>query len=168
MVYSTKYIPISLSLLHTIFQIISFSSSSLCLSGAVALLAKFCLDRFCHSLIVRQQFCSSPLQNQISSTTKGFIHKRRRYLKGGKWARSQHFLNICRLIIKVKMLTKWWWGLTKTSLKIFKHYMLKPSFSIIKDDKAKDRAGVGVGDKPPPPNYGRSINPNLTQFLYFI
>ena len=28
----------------------------------------------------------------------------------------------------------------KTSLKIFKHYKLKPSFSIIKDDKAKDFA----------------------------
>ena len=34
----------------------------------------------------------------------------------------------------------------KTSLKIFKHYKLKPSFSIIKDEKAKGR--VGVGDKP--------------------
>ena len=77
-----QHIPINLSLLHTIFQMISFNSSSLCLSGAaVALLAKFCLDRFCHSLIVRQQFCSSPLQNQISSTTKGHIYKRRRYLK---------------------------------------------------------------------------------------
>ena len=31
----------------------------------------------------------------------------------GKWARSQHFLNICWLIITVKMLTKWWWGLDK-------------------------------------------------------
>jgi hypothetical protein len=53
-----------------------------------------------------------------------------------------------------------------TSLKIFKHYKLKPSFSIIKDDNAKDRAGVG--DKPPPPNFGRLIWSNLTQFLYFI
>ena len=33
----------------------------------------------------------------------------------------------------------------QTSLKIFKHYKLKPSFSIIKDEKDK----VGVGDKPP-------------------
>ena len=33
------------------------------------------------------------------------------------------------------------------SLKIFKHYKLKPSFSRIKDNKAKDK--VGVGDKPP-------------------
>ena len=32
----------------------------------------------------------------------------------------------------------------KTSLMIFKHYKLKPSFSIIKDDKTKDRVGVGV------------------------
>ena len=31
----------------------------------------------------------------------------------------------------------------KTSLKIFKHYKLKLSFSIIKDDKAKDRAEMG-------------------------
>ena len=53
----------------------------------------------------------------------------------------------------------------RTSLKIFKHYKLKPSFSIIKDDKAKDRAGVG--DKPPPPNFGRSINPNSIQFFFF-
>ena len=30
----------------------------------------------------------------------------------------------------------------KTSLKIFKHYKLKPSFSIVKDDKAKDRWGI--------------------------
>ena len=39
-------------------------------------------------------------------------------------------------------------GGKKTSLKIFKHYKLKPSFSIVKDNKAKDRAGMG--DKPPP------------------
>ena len=39
----------------------------------------------------------------------------------------------------------------KTSLKIFKHYKLKPSFSIIKDEKAKDK--VGLGDKPPPPSF---------------
>ena len=54
-------------------------------------------------------------------------------------------------------------GFISTSLKIFKHYKLKPSFSILKDNKAKDRAGVG--DKPPPPNFDRSINPNLIQFL---
>ena len=51
----------------------------------------------------------------------------------------------------------------KTSLKIFKHYKLKPSFPIIKDNKTKDRAGVGD----PPPNFGRSINPNLIQFFFF-
>ena len=39
-------------------------------------------------------------------------------------------------------------GFRITSLKIFKHYKLKPSFSIIKDSKAKDK--VRVGDKPPP------------------
>ena len=50
--------------------------------------------------------------------------------------------------------------LEKTSLKIFKHYKLKPSFSIVKDDKTKDWAGVR--DKPPPTNFGKSINPNLT------
>ena len=33
-------------------------------------------------------------------------------------------------------------------MKIFKHYKLKPSFSIIKINKTKDRAGVG--DKPHP------------------
>ena len=43
----------------------------------------------------------------------------------------------------------------KTSLKIFKHYKLKPSFSIIKDEKAKDK--VGVGDKPPPPSFNNLI-----------
>ena len=32
--------------------------------------------------------------------------------------------------------------LVKTSLKIFKHYKLKPSFSIIKDEKAKDKVGA--------------------------
>ena len=37
-------------------------------------------------------------------------------------------------------------GWSKTSLKIFKHYKLKPSFLIFKDEKAKDK--VGVGDKP--------------------
>ena len=30
-------------------------------------------------------------------------------------------------------------ALIQTSLKIFKHYKLKPSFSIIKDEKAKDK-----------------------------
>ena len=49
-----------------------------------------------------------------------------------------------------------------TSLKIFKHYKLKPSFSIIKDNKILDMAGVG--DKSP---FGRSINPNLNQFSFF-
>ena len=49
----------------------------------------------------------------------------------------------------------------ETSLKIFKHYKLKPSFSIIKDEKAK--VMVGVGDKPPLPSFNRSINPNLIQ-----
>ena len=43
----------------------------------------------------------------------------------------------------------------KTSLKIFKHYKLKPSFSIIKNEKAKDK--VGVGDKPPPPSFNNLI-----------
>ena len=43
----------------------------------------------------------------------------------------------------------------KTSLKIFKHYKLKPSFSIFKDEKAKDK--VGVGDKPPPPSFNNLI-----------
>ena len=52
----------------------------------------------------------------------------------------------------------------ETSLKIFKHYKLKPSFPImIKDNKKKDRAGVG--DKPPPPSFVRSINPNFIQKL---
>jgi hypothetical protein len=37
---------------------------------------------------------------------------------------------------------------TETSLNMFKHYKLRPSFPIIKDNKTKDRAGVG--DKPPP------------------
>ena len=37
-------------------------------------------------------------------------------------------------------------ALYKTRLKIFKHYKLKPSFSIIKDEKETDK--VGVGDKP--------------------
>ena len=31
-----------------------------------------------------------------------------------------------------------------TSLKIFKHYKLKPSFSKIKDEKAKDKVGVTI------------------------
>ena len=47
--------------------------------------------------------------------------------------------------------------LLKTSLKIFKHYKLKPSFSIIKDDKAKDRAGVAGGGQAPTPKF-RQIN----------
>ena len=40
-------------------------------------------------------------------------------------------------------------------MKIFKHYKLKPSFSKIKDEKAKDK--VGVGDKPPPPSFNNLI-----------
>ena len=55
----------------------------------------------------------------------------------------------------------------QTSLKIFKHYKLKPSFSIIKDEKAEDK--VGVGDKPPPPSFNKLIKfdpilPSLIQF----
>ena len=41
----------------------------------------------------------------------------------------------------------------KTSLKIFKHYKLKPSFSLIKDEKTKDKK-VGV---PPPPSFNNLI-----------
>ena len=36
-----------------------------------------------------------------------------------------------------------------------------PSFN----NKTKDR--VGVGNKPPPSNFGRPINPNLIQFFFF-
>ena len=36
-----------------------------------------------------------------------------------------------------------------------KHYKLKPSFSIIKDNKAKDK--VGVGNKPPPSSFNNLI-----------
>ena len=45
--------------------------------------------------------------------------------------------------------------IVKTSLKIFKHYKLKPSFSIIKDEKEKDKDKdkVGVGACPPPQNF---------------
>ena len=46
-------------------------------------------------------------------------------------------------------------NLFKTSLKIFKHSKHKPSFSIIKDEKAKDK--VGLGDKPPPPSFNNLI-----------
>ena len=42
-------------------------------------------------------------------------------------------------------------NLKKTSLNMFRHYKLKPSFPIIKDNKTKDRVGQGgVGDKPLP------------------
>ena len=56
----------------------------------------------------------------------------------------------------------------KTSLKIFKHYKLKPSFSIIKDEKTKDK--VGVGDKPPPPSFNELIkfDPILSSFSNLI
>ena len=56
-----------------------------------------------------------------------------------------------RLILSVNILLSSF----KTSLKIFKHYKLKPSFSIIKDEKEKDK--VGVGDKPPPPSFNNLI-----------
>ena len=51
----------------------------------------------------------------------------------------------------------------KTSLKIFMHYKLKPSFLIIKDNK--DTAGSGWG-MPPPPSFDGS-NIILIQFLFF-
>ena len=46
-------------------------------------------------------------------------------------------------------------SIIQTSLKIFKHYKLKPSFSIIKNNKAKNK--VRVGDKPPPPSFNNLI-----------
>ena len=66
-----------------------------------------------------------------------------------------------------------------TSLKIFKHYKLKPSFSIIKDEKAKDRAGVVWGTSPHPqiladqliliwPNFYISSNFIWTSFIQII
>ena len=55
----------------------------------------------------------------------------------------------------------------QTSLKIFKHYKLQPSFSIIKDEKAKDK--LGVGDKPPPPSFNKLIkfDPILSSLIRF-
>ena len=56
----------------------------------------------------------------------------------------------------------------KTSLKIFKHYKLKPSFSIIKDEKAKNK--VGVGDKPPPQSFNNLVkfDPIWSSLIQFI
>ena len=42
----------------------------------------------------------------------------------------------------------WGEGIKSTSLKIFKHYKLKPSFSIIKDEKAKNKVGWGTSPNP--------------------
>ena len=42
---------------------------------------------------------------------------------------------------------------SKTSLKIFKHYKLKPSFSIFKDEKAKNKVGVGAEGQAPTPKF---------------
>ena len=52
-------------------------------------------------------------------------------------------------------------------MKIFKHYKLKPSFSIIKDEKEKDK--VGLGDKPPPPKFNELIkfDPILSSLIQF-
>ena len=55
---------------------------------------------------------------------------------------SRYFSSIRSSRIQIQSLKDLFRNLTKTSLKIFKHYKLKPSFSIIKDEK------VGVGDKP--------------------
>ncbi len=41
---------------------------------------------------------------------------------------------------------------------MFKQYKRKPSFPINKEE-----GRAGVGDKPPPPNFARSINANLRQ-----
>jgi hypothetical protein len=51
----------------------------------------------------------------------------------------------------------------KTSLKIFKHYKLKPSFSIIKDEKAKDKVGVGQAPTPKFQQFGQVCS-NLIKF----
>ena len=49
-------------------------------------------------------------------------------------------------------------ALVKTFLKILKHYKLKPSFAVIKDEKEKEGVGdKGVGDKPPPPSFSNLI-----------
>jgi hypothetical protein len=48
---------------------------------------------------------------------------------------------------------------------MFNLYKHKPSFPIIKDDKKS--MGEGVGGKPPPPDFGRSVNPIVIQFGFF-
>ena len=58
-------------------------------------------------------------------------------------------------LIVSKLYVKSWEIFIRTSLKIFKHYKLKPSFSIIKDEKAKNK--VRVGNKPPPPSFNNLI-----------
>ena len=43
----------------------------------------------------------------------------------------------------------------ETSLKMFKHYKLKPSFSIIKGEKAKDKVGVALLYESPKDSLGK-------------
>ena len=44
-------------------------------------------------------------------------------------------------------------ALKETSLKIFKHYKLRPSFSIIKDEMTKDKVRGGGGGQAPTPKF---------------
>ena len=45
-------------------------------------------------------------------------------------------------------------------------WLIQNSVPIIKDNKTKNMAGVG--DKPPPPNFSRLINPNLIQLFISV
>ena len=97
-------------------------------------------------------FCLLSRICQLVQNTLGTIHKGR-LLKGvGRWVHQKEIYCI-RLFM--------------TSLKIFKHYKLKPSFSIFKDEKAKDK--VGVGDKPQPQSFNKlmKFDPIFSSLIQF-
>ena len=76
--------------------------------------------------------------------------------------KQKDFLNSCEGFLNLIPST-WIRTCTGPETNMFKHYKLKSSFLIIKDNNTKGRDG---GDKPRPSNFVRSINPMQYNFLF--
>ena len=109
--------------------------------------------RYCLQTLKCQCIFSHPPSNKITNTQIQISHHTL-IMSFSQWIIINGLLKLIQNEI-----------IKKTSLKIFKHYKLKPSLSIIKDEKAKDK--VGVGEKHPhPPKFQQfdQVWSNLIKF----
>ena len=75
----------------------------------------------------------------------GLKHKNRKSLKCNLYLKNFRWMNhFTENFDFLKFFQRFFKQQKQTNLKIFKHYKLKPSFSITKDEKAKGKVGVST------------------------